>query len=146
MIAPQSVKKYDVLILIVVKQGNDQKYIPGVCNIGPAERARRRQTGYIALLTSIILMVTLVTIGAPRAWRFLLVLPLSGAAIGFLQDRFHFCIGFGLKGLYNVINSAGITDSVSQVEYRAKDRKKAVSIVWLSLAMGVVITILCFLV
>jgi hypothetical protein len=91
-------------------------------------------------------MVTLVAIGAPRGWRLLLILPLSVAAVGFLQDRLHFCIGFGFKGLYNVINSAGTTDSVSQAEYRAKDRKKAMSIVWLSLVSGIVIAVLCFLV
>jgi hypothetical protein len=130
----------------MVKVSSEQKYIPGVCNIGPAERAKRRQTGYVALLASIILMVTLVAIGAPRGWRLLLILPLSVAAVGFLQDRLHFCIGFGFKGLYNVINSAGTTDSVSQAEYRAKDRKKAMSIVWLSLVSGVVIAVLCFLV
>jgi len=130
----------------MVKILNEQKYIPGVCNIGPAERAKRRQTGYVALLASIILMVTLVAIGAPRGWRLLLILPLSAAAVGFLQDRLHFCIGFGFKGLYNVLNSAGTTDSVSQAEYRAKDRKKAMSIMWLSFATGVVIAVLCFLV
>jgi uncharacterized integral membrane protein len=130
----------------MVKVSSEQKYIPGVCNIGPAERAKRRQTGYVALLASIILMVTLVAIGAPRGWRLLLILPLSAAAVGFLQDRLHFCIGFGFKGLYNVINSAGTTDSVSQAEYRAKDRKKAMSIVWLSLVSGIVIAVLCFLV
>src|ERR1700689_506358 len=96
------------------KQPDKQKYIPGVCNIGPSERAKRRQTGLVALLASIILMVTLVAIGAPRGWRLLLILPLSAAAIGFLQDWLHFCVGFGLKGLYNVINRAGTTDSVSQ--------------------------------
>jgi|SRR5665213_1564338 len=130
----------------MVKVSSEQKYIPGVCNIGPAERAKRRQTGYVALLASVILMVTLVAIGAPRGWRLLLILPLSAAAVGFLQDRLHFCIGFGFTGLYNVINSAGTTDSVSQAEYRAKDRKKAMSIVWLSLVTGVVIGVLCFLV
>jgi hypothetical protein len=128
------------------KQGIKQEYIPGVCNIGPAERARRRQTGFVGLLASIILMVTLVTIGVPRGWRFLLIIPLSAASLGFLQDSFHFCIGFGLKGLYNVINSAGKTDSITQAEYRAKDRRKAISILWLSLAIGIVLAVLCFLV
>jgi hypothetical protein len=124
----------------------DNKYIPGVCNIGPAERAKRRQTGYIGLLASLVLLVTLIAIGAPRGWRLLLIIPLSAAALGFLQDWFHFCIGFGLKGLYNVINSAGTTDSISQAEYRAKDKKKAISILWLSLASGVVVAVLLFLI
>ena len=129
-----------------MKRETKQEYIPGVCNIGPAERAKRRQTGFVGLLASIILMVTLVAIGAPRGWRFLLIIPLSAAALGFLQDSFHFCIGFGLKGLYNVINSAGKTDSITQAEYRVKDRQKAMTILWLSLAIGVVISLLCFLV
>lgn len=124
----------------------NQKYIPGVCNIGPAERAKRRQSGLVGLVASIVLMGTLVAIGAPRGWRLLLLIPLSGAAIGYLQDRFHFCVGFGFKGLYNVINSAGITDDVSQAEFRNKDRQKAKKIVLLSLAIGAVITLLCFLV
>ncbi len=128
------------------KASAEQKYIPGVCNIGPAERAKRRQSGLIALLASVILMVTLTAIGAPRGWRLLLILPLSAAAIGFLQDWFHFCVGFGIKGLYNVINSAGTTDSISQAEYRAQDRKKARLIIWLALASGVILGVLCFLV
>ena len=128
------------------KQVVKQEYIPGVCNIGPAERAKRRQTGYIGLLAALILMVTLVAIGAPRGWRLLLIIQLSAASLGFLQDAFHFCIGFGLKGLYNVINSAGNTDSISQAEYRAKDRRKAITILWLSLAIGVVLASLCFLI
>jgi fatty acid desaturase len=130
----------------MLKNTNNDKYIPGVCNIGPAERAKRRQAGFVGLFASLILMITLVAIGASRGWRLFLIIPLSTAALGFLQDWFHFCIGFGLKGLYNVIKNAGSTDSVSQAEYRAKDKKKAISILWLSLAIGVVIAILLFLV
>jgi hypothetical protein len=129
-----------------MNSSNDQKYIPGVCNIGPAERAKRRQAGLVGTLAAIILMVTLIAIGAPRGWRLLLVIPLSAGALGFLQDSFHFCVGFGLKGLYNVINSAGTTDNVSLAEFRVKDRQKAISILLLSLAIGVVIAVLCFLV
>jgi len=129
----------------MVKTAHD-KYIPGVCNIGPAERAKRRQSGYIGLLAAVILLVTLLAIGAPRGWRLLLILPLAAAASGFLQNWFHFCLGFGFKGLYNVVNSAGTTDSVTQAEYRAKDKKKAASILWLSLGSAVVIGILLFLI
>jgi len=129
-----------------MKVSTDQKYIPGVCNIGPAERAKRRQSGLVGILASIVLMVTLVAIGAPRGWRLSVFIPVSAAALGYLQGSFHFCVGFGLKGLYNVINSAGITDNVSMAEYREKDRNKAFTIIFLSLAIGIGIALLYFLI
>jgi len=114
-------------------------YIPGACNIGVAERAKRRQSGIVAALVTIVVLVILAMAGVPRAWRLVLILPAAGAASGFLQDAFHFCAGFGMKGLYNVVNSAGITDNVSLEEYRRKDKRKALSILGLSLVIGVVV-------
>jgi hypothetical protein len=124
---------------------NQPKYIPGVCNIGPAERAKRRQSGIIALFVAIVLFVVLIAIGAPKGWRWLLILPVSAAASGFLQDAFHFCAGFGMKGLYNVVNSVGITDDVTLEAFRRKDRRKALMILGLSLATGIVVAGLCML-
>lgn len=115
------------------------KYIPGVCNIGSAERAKRRQSGIIALVIAIILLVVLIAIGASRNWRWLLILPVSAAASGFLQDALHFCAGFGMKGLYNVINSVGITENVTLEEFRRKDRHKALLILELSLGIGIIV-------
>jgi hypothetical protein len=115
------------------------KYIPGVCNIGPAERAKRRQSGIIAAVVTLLLLALLLTIGAPKAWRLLLILPASAAATGFLQDAFHFCVGFGMKGLYNVIQSVGITENVTSEDFRLKDRRKAQTIIGLSVVIGVII-------
>jgi hypothetical protein len=86
-----------------------------------------------------LLLVVLIAIAAPRGWRLILVLPASAAATGFLQDALHFCAGFGMKGLYNVINSAGVTDNVSSEEFRRKDKQKALTIIGLSLVIGVVV-------
>ena len=119
---------------------NKQQYIPGVCNIGPAERRRRRMSGYLGVIIAIALLIVLLAINAPWPWRLFLILPLTMAASGFLQDAFHFCAGFGMKGLYNVINSVGVTDNVELEEYRKKDRRKALQILWLSLLIGVVVT------
>lgn len=121
-------------------KNSQQQYIPGVCNIGPAERRKRRMGGYLGLIVAIILLIVLIVIKAAWAWRLFLVLPLAAAASGFLQDALHFCAGFGMKGLYNVINSAGVTDNVELEEYRKKDRRKALQILWLSLLIGVVLT------
>ena len=119
---------------------NTQQYIPGVCNIGPAERRKRRMSGIIGLVFSVVLAVVFFLLDLAWPWYLILILPLTGSASGFLQDAMHFCAGFGMQGLYNVINSAGITDNVELEEYRQKDRRKALQILGLSLAIGIVVT------
>jgi len=114
-------------------------YIPGMCNIGPAERRMRRMSGIAAILATVALLTFLLVIDAPVLWRLLLILPAAGAASGFLQDAFHFCAAFGLKGIFNVINSMGITDNVDLEEYRVKDRNKALQIIILSVVIGLVV-------
>jgi hypothetical protein len=103
------------------------KYVPGVCNIGPAERAKRRRSGIIAGAITIVLLVILVTASVSKYWRLVLILPASAAATGFLQDALHFCAGFGMKGLYNIVNGAGITNNVDLEDFRRKDRRKALN-------------------
>lgn len=114
------------------------EYIPGVCNIGPAERRRRRMGGIAGTIATIIILVGLLFIGGPIWWRLILIIPAAGAATGFLQDAMHFCAGFGMKGVFNVINSAGVTDNVDLEEFRLKDKRKAQQIVLYSVLIGVV--------
>lgn len=121
------------------KLAHNNEYIPGVCNIGPAERFRRRLNGIISGIAAVVLLVFLVSIDVPAVWRLLLIIPVSAAASGFLQDAMHFCAGFGMKGIYNVINSAGITEDVQLEEFRRKDRTKALQIAAYSLVIGAVI-------
>jgi fatty acid desaturase len=118
-----------------------QKYIPGVCNIGPAERARRRQSGLLAAAVTIALLMILMAIHTPTSWRLLIFLPATAASIGYLQSAFHFCAGFGMRGLYNVVNSAGITNDVQSEEFRRKDRSKALTIVAYSALIGAAVAV-----
>lgn len=120
-------------------------YTPGMCNIGPAERRMRRRMGIISAAVTVVLFTTLVATDAPTAWRLVLFIPATGAAAGLLQDAFHFCAAFGLKGTYNVLNSAGVTDSVEREAYRKKDVRKALQIVVLSIAIGTLVTAASFL-
>lgn len=115
---------------------NTVTYIPGVCNIGPAERARRRQSGIVGTVATIVLLAILILLHAPHAWRLLVFVPAAVGAAGFLQDAFHFCAGFGISGLYNVVNNAGITESVTNKEFRRKDRNTALKIAGFSVAIG----------
>lgn len=115
-----------------------QEYIPGVCNIGPAERRKRRMGGIAGAAATLIILAGLLLIDASIWWRLLLIIPAAGAATGFLQDALHFCAGFGMKGIYNVINSAGVVDNVDLEEFRLKDKKKALQITVWSVVIGVV--------
>ena len=123
-----------------------QAYIPGVCNIGPAERQRRRMGGFAGAIATGALLAVLLFIDAPYLWRLILVIPAAGAATGFLQDAMHFCAGFGMKGIFNVINSAGVVYNVELEEFRLKDRRKAIQISLYSLAIGLVIAGLTLLI
>jgi hypothetical protein len=110
-------------------------YRPGVCNIGPAEIARRRRTGHVGALATVGLFAVLVAIDAPPPARLLVALPAMAAASGYLQARLHFCSGFGSRGVYN-FGPAGTTQQVADVEDRARDRAMAFRIGAASFVIG----------
>jgi hypothetical protein len=130
----------------VVNQQPSSHYIPGMCNIGPAERRLRRIAGFVGIGLTIALLTILIVIGAPRYVRLILVIPASTAAVGLLQDAFHFCAAYGIRGIYNVLNSAGITQNVEMEEYRRKDLRKTQQIVSLSLLIGLAFSVLTLLI
>jgi hypothetical protein len=76
----------------------------------------------------------------------LLFFPASLAASGFLQASMHFCAGFGSRGLFNFGDKVGMTETVIQKEFRAKDQKKARQILGLSILIGVAVAVLAYFV
>ena len=90
---------------------------PGVCNIGPAEIARRRRTGHIGLIAAMALFAVLVAIGAPPLARLLVAIPAILSASGYLQAYFKFCAGFGAAGVFN-FDEVGTTDKVADAASR----------------------------
>ena len=120
------------------------EYIPGVCNIGPAEIARRRHAGWIGVVTSAVFLLIFIFFHIPPLYRLIIFFPASLAATGFLQAYFHFCAGFGSKGIYNVMKPVGVTETVQQEEFRAKDRKKAHQIMLFSVVIGLTVAILIY--
>ena len=116
------------------------EYQPGVCNIGPAEIARRRRTGHVGLVAAIGLLVALVAIGAPPIARLLVAIPAILSASGYLQAYFRFCAGFGAAGVYN-FDEVGTTDKIADAASRALDRAKATRIGVASFAIGALVAI-----
>lgn len=123
-----------------------QGYIPGICNIGPAERKQRRQFGIVSGIAAAVLFLILIATHASRPWRLLLFIPIAGAASGILQDRLHFCTGFGMRGVANVFNPVGETEDITSAEFRKQDQRKALQIMGLSAAIGAILTALACIV
>ena len=126
------------------RPGTDAEYRPGVCNIGPAEIARRRRAGLVGTVVAVGLLLLLVFIHAPTPLRLLVFLPAAGAASGYLQAIFRFCAGFGARGVFN-FGEIGRTDAVRDPEARARDRAMAARIGLASALVGAVAAILAVL-
>ena len=120
------------------------EYQPGVCNIGPAEIARRRRAGHIGVVATVVLFAILVAIGAPPIARLLLAIPAAIAASGYLQAYLKFCAGFGAKGVVN-FGDVGTTDKVADAAARALDRAKASRISIASFAIGAAVGVVAAL-
>ncbi len=119
-----------------------QKYIPGVCNIGPAEIKSRMIAGWFGLILTVVVGALLFYLPVSPWTRLVLFFPAFIGAIGFLQAAFHFCVAFGAQGLFNVSNEAGKTESISQKEFRKKDQQRVVQIYTYSVLVGIAIALL----
>ena len=120
------------------------EYQPGVCNIGPAEIARRRRAGHVGLIATVVLFAILVAIGAPPLARLLLIVPAAISASGYLQAYLKFCAGFGAKGVFN-FDDVGTTDKVVDAASRALDRAKASRISIASFAIALAVAVVAIL-
>jgi hypothetical protein len=112
------------------------QYVPGSCNIGPAEIALRRRAGHAGLVVTGALGAALLRSDLPRAWRLTLAVPAAGAASGYLQARERFCADFGWRGVYN-FDRRGQEQPVAGDQALAQDRRKALRIAAASAAVGV---------
>ncbi len=119
-------------------------YRPGVCNIGPAEIARRRRGGHVGVLASVGLLGVVVAGDAPPLVRLLVAIPAAGAASGYLQAWSHFCAGFGSRGVFN-FGPLGRTQTVTDPEARARDQAMARRIGAASVAVGALVGIVAVL-
>jgi hypothetical protein len=119
-------------------------YEPGVCNIGPAEIARRRRAGHVGLVATVVLFAALIVLGVPHWARLVLILPAGGSASGYLQAMLHFCAGFGSQGVFN-FGPLGTTERVADSQARGLDRLKSMQIGLASLAIGVAVGVVAVL-
>jgi hypothetical protein len=115
-----------------------------VCNIGKGE-IRRRQ--FVALIGAVLSVATLggviLTSAAPSA-RLGIFIPLSVAAIGWVQSRKKFCLAYGFMGTFN-FGKLGQLSKVADSSALAADRKTALSILVQSLSLAALLTLIVYL-
>lgn len=114
---------------------DNDPYQAGACNIGPAEIARRRRAGVLGVTAAIVLAAVLVLVGAPTVARLLVALPLAGGAVGLLQARFRFCVGFALAGLRN-FGPLGAEERVTDAAAHRADLRRAGLVALAAIAIG----------
>lgn len=119
-------------------------YEPGVCNIGPAEIAKRRRAGIVGSLMTLGLFILLVALDAPPLARLVLVLPAAVAASGFIQAHLKFCAGFAAAGIFN-FGGAGDRVKIVDAEARTRDRRRGREISLASFAIGAAVALLAVL-
>ncbi len=121
-------------------------YIPGVCNIGAAERKARRTIGWLGLVITFLLALVFLEFRVGNGWYVMIFFASSLSASGFIQDRMQFCMNFGLRHLFNFGTKVGIVQPVRQRELWAADRRKSLQIATYTFASGVVVTGIVFFV
>lgn len=117
-----------------------EEYIPGVCNIGKEEVNQRRKAAVFAGLLLILIIAVLLYLHADKLWRFFVFFPATSLGIGIQQWSNKFCVGFGLKGVFN-FKELGKTIPVEQHEMLKADRAKAIKMITIGIIAGLVITI-----
>lgn len=111
-------------------------YTPGVCNIGPTERRKRLRLGYIGSAFAAAMLVAFVVLQVPDLFRAVVAIPVGLAANGFLQSAMHFCVGFSMRGLYNMGPSLGAEENVMDAQMRRADRRKGLQIITYSMLIA----------
>jgi ferric-dicitrate binding protein FerR (iron transport regulator) len=121
------------------------RYEPGVCNIGPAEIARRRRSAITATAITLLVAAGILLARWPDATRLALLPFASATAVTWLQVIRRFCVAFGAAGILN-FGGLGTTVSVEDAEARAADRRTAFRMIFEGLVYGAVVTLLFWIV
>ena len=123
---------------------NKFDYIPGTCNIGPAELKARKNVAVFSGVLSIAVIILLYFTHADKLWRLVLFIPAGIFGVSFQQWYNKFCVRFGLSGVFN-FGDMGKTYTVEQKEDFNKDRRKAWKMINMGILFGILMAILFYI-
>jgi hypothetical protein len=118
---------------------SQSEYVPGTCNIGPAEIRRRQIVMWLGCVLSIVTIASFAQNSSSRFDRLAVFLPAFVFSIGFVQSRKKFCLAFGFMGAFN-FGKVGAITKVLTPEQRSADRKTALVLLGQALALTAIIT------
>ncbi len=121
-----------------------KEYLPGVCNIGAAEKVMRRRAGWAGLVLTVLLWGLFIVFRVAAPWRLFVFLPAMLGASGFLQAAMSFCVNFGMRGVQNFGETVGEVTAVEEANAVRKDRGRSVQIIGYSVAIAVVVAVMSF--
>jgi hypothetical protein len=125
---------------------DQNKYQAGVCNIGAAEREKRKWAGIQGVLIALGITFLGYVWAIPDIVKLIVFFPAFIGAVGLLQYFFKFCAYFGLNSVYN-FNEIGKRESVADANARELDRISALKLLayaFLAAAVYTLLTILLF--
>jgi hypothetical protein len=112
-------------------------YIPGICNINREEINKRRKIGFVGLAALAIVIVLLLALHTPVFFRVVAIIPAFLMAIGFLQARGKFCVGFASAGKQH---TDGDVVDVVEAEAHKHDMARARKMNLRALVIALIIT------
>lgn len=122
-----------------------QAYQPGVCNIGKAEIERRRRVGLAGILAALGLVVVMGALGVYDLFKLIVFIPAFIGAVGSLQAYYKFCAAYGLISVFNLDDAEFKTKPVIEQKAIEADKGKAYEILYKSLGIAFIFTILALL-
>jgi hypothetical protein len=132
--------------IIPIAPAPGDEYVAGACNIGPWEIRRRRAGALAAFAAAAVLFVLLVAVGAPAWTRLVLLLPLWGGFVSWLQARRRFCVAFAMAGVANFGEGESSRRSITDTAQRDADRRATIVLLRDALLLALVLTILAVVV
>lgn len=115
-------------------------YIPGACNLGKEETAKRYRFGYIGAALMIVTILIIEVFGTNRSQRWLLFFPAVYAMAGFVQAYFRFCFLYGFMGKFSI---KGLREFGTSTNAKA-DRVQAMKLVVYSALSALAISTLYY--
>jgi hypothetical protein len=120
-------------------------YIPGVCNIGKEEIARRAAKLRVALALLFVTICSIVFLGFNYLLFAIAISITVYTAILLFQIQLKFCILYGWMHLFNFNTPSQKKGKVVDTEWRKKDQIQAIKIVIYSLLTASVVAFLLLL-
>jgi hypothetical protein len=111
-------------------------YIPGVCNINQDEIRKRRKIGLIGLAALLVSLAGLMLLKVPALVMLVLFLPAFLMAIGLLQAKNKFCVGYAAAGMRHTALAVEKIDD-DEAMHRDKARARSMNLQALGIAIAI---------